>query len=629
MALTSQPFLTSQASQLTQTVPGNLPRDIPPQILPRDPIPPDTAPLPATPPSPLPPPDQLLQPPGPTLVVPEILPDAAAQTVFVEGFRVEGGTVFDPDALADLAWWVALNPDQPLPQPLIHPLRGKHCPENLLQSSAGSQTQSTKTTDTENTHVAASETGRELSFERLLRARAAITQLYIECGYLTSGAILRPQTPEDQDNIVIFEMIEGSLEDIEVTGLGRLNPDYIRSRLDLATPPPLNREELVEGLQLLQLNPLVRRISADLQTGTRPANNILQVEVIEADAAKVELDLNNNRSPSVGSFERGITFNHANLSGLGDRFSVTYNNTEGSNQIQGSYTLPVSPRNATIGLRAGYTSNNVVESPFDDLEINAESYFYEATFRHPIFQKPTEELFLGLTLSHQSTQTKLGINDLGPFQLSPEADSDGRTRVSAIRFTQEWIKRNPRQIFAANSQFSLGLDLLDSTINDNLPDSRFFSWRGQGQWVQLLNDQGLLLLLRTGVQLTGDSLLSMEQFSLGGQDTVRGYRQDEVLTDNGLYASAEARWPVLTVRDRQGVLYLTPFLDVGTGWNTDSSTNQDDDTTLLGTGMGLLWTMGDELTARLDWGIPLISVDARERTWQESGIYFSIKFSSF
>ena len=635
---------TQTPPTLAQTLPPEvaqtLPRDIPPQILPRDPIPSETDPLPTEPPTPLPPSDQLLQPGEPAPVTPETEP--AEQTVRVDGFVVKKFVansedsseieVFDPVALADLAWWVALNPDnQDIPDSLIQPLRVRHCPDNLLEPPDDSGTPESAPSDTNDIRAAVGP--QDLSFDDLLRARSIITQLYIECGYITSGAILPPQVPEDENNIVTIEVVEGRLEDIEVNGLGRLNDGYISSRLELAASSPLNRTELVEGLQLLQLNPLVRRISADLQTGTRPATSILQVDVSEADAAKIEFDTNNNRSPSVGSFQRGITFNHANLSGLGDDFSVTYANTEGSNQIESSYTLPVSPRNDTVNLRAGYTRSDVIEPPFDALEIESESYFYEAIYRHRIFQKPTEELFLGLGFSHQSSQTQLGIKELGPFVLSRGADNDGYTRVSALRFTQEWLRRDPGQVLAARSQVSVGVDLLDATINEGpLPDSRFLSWQGQGQWVRLLNDRDLLLLLRTGIQLTGDTLLPTERFSLGGQSTVRGYRQDAVLTDSGIYTSAEVQIPIVNNRDRQG-LYLVPFLDFGTGWNVDSSTDPED-STLLGTGLGLLWIdsndrRGSDLTARLDWGIPLISIDSRERTWQESGIYFSIQYLNF
>jgi len=656
----STALVAQTAPNLSQNLPGDVPQDlpdrIPPQLLPRDPLPPETSPPPEAPPPPLPPPEQLLQPSESPPDEPEISPSEAEQTVFVEQFRVEGSTVFDADELATLAWQAVLNTEIAIPE-----LIRSYCPEpepdvSETSAEASEETQQDiqnaegaenveNTQDTDNaTDDRASPSqepsdtaaigippanGQNFTFEQLLRARSTITQLYIKCGYITSGAILPPQTPEDQDNTVIIQVVEGSLEDIEVTGLQRLNSSYVRSRLAIAGSEPLNQRQLLQGLQLLQLDPLIRRISADLQAGTRPATSILRVEAIEADSFNITLNLNNNRSPSVGTFQRGITFNQANLLGFGDGLSVTYNNTDGSNEIEGSYTIPVNPRNGTVSLRAGYTHSHVIEPPFDILDIEAESPYYEVTFRQPIFQIPTEEFALGLTFSRQESQTELGIDDIGPFPLSPGADEEGRTRISAIRFTQEWLNRTPKQVLAARSQFSLGLDLFDATVNDApLPDSRFFAWRGQIQWVRLLDDAGTLLLTRADAQLTGDSLVPLEQFGLGGQDTVRGYRQDALLTDSGVYASAEIRVPVLRVRDWQALLYLVPFLDFGTGWNADPSTNPEVDT-IVGGGIGLLWEMGDDLTARVDWGIPLVSVDSRERTWQENGVYFSVQYSPF
>ncbi|MEM1256352.1 MAG: ShlB/FhaC/HecB family hemolysin secretion/activation protein [Cyanobacteria bacterium P01_H01_bin.21] len=638
---------------ISQSLPSNVPQNLPPlsdQIIPRDPVFQDTDQLPAEPPAPLPSPEQLLQPSEPVPAAPSMPADEDLQVVFVEKFRVEESTVFDADDLASLAWSAAsLGPDKEiLRETFFRDLIQRYCSEalsdlpalstdNSSQRSNASFQESSELTNTNDDLQSSSptQTGKNLSFEQLLQARSAITQLYITCGYITSGAILPLQTPEEQDNIVNIQVVEGSLESIEVTGLTRLDPGYIESRLAIAGEEPLNRRQLLQGLQLLQLNPinrinpLIQRVSADLQAGTRPATSILQVEVIEADPFVTELDLNNNRAPSVGSFQRGITLTHVNLLGVGDGLNISYTNTDGSNGVEGSYTIPVNPYNGTVNLRAGYTRSEVVESPFDVLDITSDSSYYEVTFRQPIFQIPTEEFVLGLTLSHQESQTELGIKDIGPFPLSRGADDDGSTRVSAVRFTQEWLKRNPNRVLAARSQFSVGGDFLDATINDApLPDSRFFAWRGQGQWVQQLNDAGMLLLVRTDMQLTGDSLLPLEQFGIGGQDTVRGYRQDALLTDSGIYASAEVRIPVHEVRDVQGTLYVVPFLDAGTGWNVDSSTNPDD-TTLIGTGLGLLWEMGDDLKARLDWGIPLISVDSREQTWQESGIYFSIQYWPF
>jgi hemolysin activation/secretion protein len=305
--------------KLAQTLPLDVPRDLPGQILPRDLNIPEPTPLPDTLPPPLPPPDQLLQPTEPALVTPELSPDEASQTVFVEQFRVEGSTVFNVEELADLAWQGALLDSDEGISTLIQ----SYCSRDAATADTSDASQETadptpsdagesslplaETASSEASVPAATipEMGRELSFTQLLRARTVITQLYIQCGYITSGAILPPQTPAEQDNFVVIQVVEGSLEDIDVTGLRRLNPGYVGSRLAIAGSTPVNQQDLLEGLQLLQLNPLIQRISADLQAGTRPGTSILQVEAIEADTFDITLDLNNNRSPQCGQFSTG------------------------------------------------------------------------------------------------------------------------------------------------------------------------------------------------------------------------------------------------------------------------------------------------------------------------------------
>ncbi len=210
--------------------------------------------------------------------------------------------------------------------------------------------------------------------------------------------------------------------------------------------------------------------------------------------------------------------------------------------------------------------------------------------------------------------------------MSQGADDQGRTRISALRFFQEWTQRNTRQVIAARSQFNLGVDAFDATVNAEQPDSRFLSWQGQAQWVRLLAPE-TLLLVRGNVQLSTTSLVPLEQFSLGGLQSVRGYRQDLLLTDNGAFASAEVRLPVLRVSDWNAVLQVAPFVDVGSTWNSGRAA--PDTNSLASVGLGLVWQQSNRFTARLDYGIPLISVDSTERTWQENGLYFSVFYNPF
>ncbi|MEH2057659.1 MAG: ShlB/FhaC/HecB family hemolysin secretion/activation protein [Nostoc sp.] len=565
--------LKAQAIDTTQLPTSNfiLSQKLPP---PQDVQPPSPSPLPS--PEllqPLPPPAELFPPSAPNPTPEERLPGNFPQTIVVERFEVVGSTVFSAKELAQ---------------------------------------------------ATAEFTKRPISLTQVYQARSKITDLYFKNGYITSGAYIPPQTI--QSGVIKIQVIEGKLEDIQVTGTRRLNPNYVRSRLAIATSPPLNRQRLLEALQLLQLNPLIQNVSAELSAGSRPGVNLLEVKIREAKTFSSQIVLDNGRSPSVGSFRRRLQLNEANLLGLGDALGVAYTNTDGSNSVDASYTLPLNPKNGTLTFNYGTTSSNVIEPPFNILDIQSSSRYYELTFRQPIVQTPTQEFALGVTASRRESEASYIDIDRIPFPGSG-ADEQGRTRVSALRFFQEWTSRNSREVIALRSQFSLGIDVLNPTINQNPPDSRFFAWQGQAQWARLLAPE-TLLLLRLNTQLATRTLLPLEQFGLGGQDSIRGYRQDYLLTDNGTFISAEVQVPILRLPQIDSTLQVVPFVDFGVGWNSSDRENPDPNT-LAAVGVGLRWSQSDRFTVRLDWGIPLISVNSNDRTLQENGLYFSLLYNPF
>ncbi|MGK7927125.1 MAG: ShlB/FhaC/HecB family hemolysin secretion/activation protein [Spirulina sp.] len=516
---------------------------------------------------PLPPPSDLLNPQPST---PEIPFDADTPgTIIANRFEVRGSTIFSPEELAELT-------------------------KDYLN--------------------------RAIAFRELLEVRSAITDAYYELGYETTGALIPPQ--EITDGIIIIEVIEGEIEAINVMGTRRLNPEYIRSRLGLVVQKPLNVDRLREGLQLLQRDPLIASLSSELSAGTGMGKNILDVTVEEAKTFNYSVLLNNNRAPIVGSFRRGIGAIEANVWGWGDRFSLLYNNTDGSNSLDVSYSVPYSPKNGIIRYSYGNNSSRIINNDFSIFQIQSDSEYHELYLRQPLRQTPAEELAMGLIYSYQSSQSRIGLFDI-PLA-SRGADINGNTRVSALRFFQEWIKRSSSEVFSARSQFSLGTNWFNPTDNDTLPDSTFFSWRGQVQWIKRI-DPDILFILRGDLQLSDRSLLSLEQFSLGGQTSVRGYRQDLIFADNGFLASAEVRIPVLRTVD--GVLQVAPFVDLGMAWNHDNIAIEPN--ALTSVGVGLRWQQSNSLTIRLDWGIPLTEVNTPRPTLQENGIYFSILYNLF
>lgn len=521
----------------------------------------------------------------------------------------------------------ALDPSPPRPQP-SEPVESQDTIKVSRFEYRGNTIFSRQDLDA----ITAPFTGRQITFAELFKVRSAITQLYVDRGYVTSAAFIPTEGNEEvqvQGGVVTIQIVEGKLERIEITGSVypkggnaslRLG-NYIRPRLATAANPVLNEKKLLEALRLLQLDPLILSISGNLESGSQPGLSVLTVNVEPAPTLSAVVELNNRRSPTVGTFERRVGLTQANLLGLGDELQIGYANTDGSNEVDIDYTIPVSPRNATVSFRYSNLLSRVIEEPFDEFDIRGNSRIYELTFRQPIIRTATAQSFkeftIGITASRLESDTSLlGVD----FPLSAGADDNGRTRISALRVFQEYIQRSNRQVLLLRSQFSFGLDILGATTNSSPPDSRFFVWRGQVAFLQRLGPRPYLLF-RSDLQFADRPLVPLEQVSIGGLSTVRGYRQDALLGDSGVVGFVELHFPVVSTRTME--LQMIPFLDVGYVWsNQDTGLNRN---TLASMGLGVQWTWGN-LIVNLSYGVPLINVPRIGDTLQESGLNASVKY---
>ncbi len=463
---------------------------------------------------------------------------------------------------------------------------------------------------------------RSLTFEQLLEVRTAITRLYTDRGYVTSGAFLPPQ--DDQASGVIkVQVIEGELERLEIKGLQHVRDRYVRRRLERAAKPPLNLRELETTLQLLQQNPLFSLVRAELKAGMTPGRSVLIVTLQEARAFHAAALVANQNSPSVGAIQGTLVLSHNNVLGFGDRFSTDLGLSSGVTDFNVGYAFPMNVRDGTLFVRYQRTRSQIVEPPFSILDINSRTETFSVGFRQPIVRTPNQELSLGVSFDVRQSQTFLFGNE--PFSFSPGPDQ-GKSQLRVLRFTQDWINRSPQRVLAARSQLSFGLPIFGATQNEAGIDGQFFSWVGQFQWVQALS-RDVIAIARVATQLTPDALLPLEQFSIGGLDTVRGYRQNFRVGDNGVVSSLEIRVPILQQADGIGTVQLVPFVDVGKVWNKAFPISSPQ--LLASTGLGLNWQVGSALTARLDWGIPLVPVERQGNTLQDSGVVFSVRLQFF
>lgn len=472
---------------------------------------------------------------------------------------------------------------------------------------------------------------REVTTEDLEAARVALTLHYVNKGFVTSGALVPDQ--EVVDGVITIHIIEGKLARIEIDGEENIWPYYYRSRLALAAGPPVNVNALQERLQLLQQDPRLARVNAELRPAAVRGESDLQVKVAENRPIHFFSEFNNYQAPSIGA-ERGLaTFTHQSLTGNADIFSFTYGRSEGLDLLVDTfYTVPITPSDTTFTGTLRRNDFHVVEDPFEPLNIQSESEIVGFTLRHPFYRTLSQTFSLAVTGEYLYNKTFL----LGqPFDFTP-GYQDGVAIVNALRIAPEWVYRTASSVVAVRSRFSVGLDVLNATINadPNLPDGQFFAWLGQAQAVRRFERYwGTQVIGRFDIQLANDRLFPLEEIPVGGRYTVRGYRENTFVRDNAIVASVEVRVPVVRSASGVDIVQLAPFVEYGSAWNSRNVPLPGENPRgfIASVGLGVRWNILPEDRARFEiyWGQKLNYIDQGNGNLQDNGIHLGLVVQAF
>jgi hemolysin activation/secretion protein len=464
---------------------------------------------------------------------------------------------------------------------------------------------------------------KSVTLSQLQEVADKITQIYQDRNYITSRAVLAPQ--DIKDGVVTIQVREGALERVDVKRsgdvAGRLNDSYIRDRIFQAVSTPLNFTHLEDALQLLRSDPLVGDIRANLTTGSQPNQSILQITFSEAKTLSIRPFFDNYGNVSTGIYRAGVNLQELNTTGIGDSTFVGYTRSGSSDIYQLNYQYPINPQAGTLSFNFSAGQSPITEQPFDTLNILTDSQTYELGYRQPIMRSPREEFAVGGSIAFENSGSYFGNRS---FNFQNFKFDDGRSQSRVLRFSQDYLSRDPEGAWVLRSSFNLGLNILGATIrNDGSPDGRFFYWIGQVLRVQRLSsDKDTLAFFRLNMQFSGDQLLSLNRFSIGGPQSIRGYRQNQLAGDSGLQASVELQFPVARDEEGASIVKLLPFVEAGTVWNSSgvNSTTQS----LFGLGLGATYQPIRNLVLRLDYGIPLVNVSNSGNNLQDSGLYFSV-----
>lgn len=475
--------------------------------------------------------------------------------------------------------------------------------------------------------VAAPFIGEKVTLADLEALRYRLTRTYIDHGYVNSGALLKPGQSVD-DGIVTFTIVEGQLKHGNLTGNGRLRPDYIRKRLWPEPQGTFNTNLLQQRFQMLLADPLIEKMDGRIRPGEKPGEAVLDLDVTRARPYALSITADNHSPPSTGAETLTVAGAIRNLTGYGDALNASVGISEGANSLNAGYSVFLNARNTKLSLFYSYSENAVIEEPLADIDIESDLQNAEIELTHPIYRSLNRSIHLGIALAVRESKTYLLDR---PFSFSPGAD-EGESRITLLRLVQSFLDRTYKRALAIRSTVNFGVDLFGPTIHSgNLPDSQYVSWLGQVQYARRIGQTAGELILRGDVQIAEDHLLPLERFAVGGANTVRGYRENEMVRDNGYIVSVEWRYPIWRGNPAKGLeenlLQIAPFMDFGTAWNKGEDANDD---YLHSVGVGLIWTPTDRIHADFYIAHDIeAAVDKEEYDLQDDGIHFSVTATLF
>lgn len=480
---------------------------------------------------------------------------------------------------------------------------------------------------------------RDLSAEDREEARQLLTKFYIERGFINSGALLNDQIIHD--GVLTFSLVEGKLTEIFFQNNRYLRSKYLVDQLKRASGPPFNLKQMERALESLKQYSNLRLLQADLQPTQNSGEAILKVRIEENIPYGLALEFDNHRPVSVGSERLRLVTTHRNLTGQDDTLDIRvglnrdglhFNTPTNPRDLALTYSSP--PLGSTWGAKsrliASYSQSDtaVVQEPFRTLNISSRSDNASLGVRHQLRRSLAYDEGLSMAIEHRQSRTFLGGV---PFSFSP-GDVNGKAQTTALRVGYDFLHRNQQSVMATRALLSYGSNFPGSTRTAKAPNGQFLSLLAQAQYVRFLGKSQNQWLLRFNGQWANRPLLSVEQFAVGGADSVRGYLENQLVRDQGIVASTELRLPVRADQSGRASLTIVPFADFGYATNRQKMTPSLPPGTpapnfVSSIGLGCLYAPNRRLNAQVFYGFKLKNFKTSGSDLQNKGVHFAVSWN--
>ena len=457
--------------------------------------------------------------------------------------------------------------------------------------------------------------GRPVTFDDLQSACDAIQNLYRQKGY-TVQAILPPQ--KIAGGVVKIIITEAKLGKVTVDtpqGETRFGQERAAEYITYANPigDPLNMQHLERAIVILNETPGVM-VSSQLEQGQNDGEVDVRLQLTQPSMLQGRVEANNYGSRTTGANQGVFAMTLNNPMGYGDSVSVNGIASEGSQYIQGAYSLPASPSGLRLGVSATFLNyKNVSNYTYNGGTGDAWTTGVSAAY--PLIRSQGANLngsvnydiksYNNKNMATNAVTSAYNINNLSAGLSGNLADNFGYGAVNSGSVTLvlghlDILSTSPPN-YSMYQVPNTSPQSYQFITPSNFAKMTFSANRNQ----QISEDGSTSFYSAISGQFASTNLNSAEQFYLGGPYGVRAYPVAQSGGSQGGIFTVELRHQL------KEKVTLTSFFDAGVVQqykniypNWQGLTNANNTYSLMGAGVGVKWDYeGWNINASVAWKV--------------------------
>jgi hemolysin activation/secretion protein len=451
--------------------------------------------------------------------------------------------------------------------------------------------------------------GLKKSVDNVELARAALEELYKKQGYQTVTVDIPEQ--DVKNGIVYLQVVEGKVSRLRVKDSRYFSLGKIKAGVpELAEGKVPNFPQMQKELAALGGESPDRKIQPVLRAGETPGTLEVDLKVKDELPLHGRLELNGRNTSSTSRLRLVSSLHYDNLWQAMHSASLMYQvSPEANKEVDvwaGTYAMPLFDTNSRLALYAVHSSSSSQIASAGSLSVVGIGTIYGARVVKPL--TALDNYFHSATFGVDYKDFSEDVKLLG---------SDGfKTPIAYTPFLAQYSGSFRGKESMAS--FDLATHLSVRGLGNDQAQFENKRLYAKANYIYLTGDikfqhdlpLGMELKSHFAGQYADSPLISNEQFSLGGAQSVRGYFETQALADDGIFGSFELHSPHLGAADWDYLnsLKLLAFVDAGRGWIQKPIEGNSKGDTLSSGGIGLHFLLMKHLSGAFDIGVPFKSV---------------------